>query len=81
MIYDESKYDRVYKDRKVHELYKMGRGFQTFHEIPVYCELGHHPIPHGAIVYRNRSGLRMICRSCMDDAPYVLQAKMEEVLG
>ena len=80
MIYDESKYDREYKDCKVHELYLLGRGWQTFHD-PMECELGHHPIPHGAIVYRNRSGLRMICRSCMDDAPYVLQAKMEEVLG
>jgi hypothetical protein len=80
MIYDESKYDRVYKDRKVHELYKMGRGFQTFHD-PVECELGHHPIPNGAIVYRNRSGSKMICRSCMDDAEYVLQAKTVEVQG
>lgn len=77
--YDESKHDREYINRKTHELYLNGRGFQTFRE-PVECELGHHPIPNGAIVYRNRSGSKMACRSCMDDAEYVLQAKMEEVL-
>ena len=80
MIYDESKYDREYKNKEVHKLYLMGRGYQTFHD-PVDCELGHHPIPNGAIVYRNRTGSKMICRSCMDDAEYVLQAKLEEVVS
>ena len=78
--YDESKYDREYKNREVHKLYLMGRGYQTFHD-PVDCELGNHPIPNGAIVYRNRTGSKMICRSCMDDAEYVLQAKPEEVVS
>ena len=79
-VYDESKFDREYINRKVHELYLNGRGFQTFRE-PVECMIGKHPIQNGAIVYRNRLGSKMICRSCMDNAPYVLQAKMEEVLG
>lgn len=79
MNQDETGFDREYLDRKVHELYLNGRGFQTFSKVPVECELGKHLIPHGAIVYRNRTGSRMICRKCMDEAKYVLQKKLEDV--
>lgn len=78
MIYDESKYDRGYTNRETHKLYLNGRGFQTFRE-PVECMIGKHPIQNGAIVYRNRLGSKMICRSCMDDAEYVLQAKIPDI--
>ena len=74
---DESKHDRVYTDPKVQSLYLSGRGWQTFTSIPVHCYLGNHPIPNGAIVYRDRLGMDMICRSCMDDAKYKLVPKVE----